>query len=461
MPNAKNCAILSLVAIVLVIILCGSAAAQQHLTGTLPSGATYVIDVPANWNRILVLYSHGYNVPGNPNPAYDVGDGATGYYLLTNRYALAASSYSTTGWAVHEAFQDQISVLDVFQSLVGSPAHTIAWGHSLGGMITAGLIQKYPDRFSAALPMCGVVGGGVGLWNEFLDQAFAFNVLVANKTLQITGITDPATNLNNAEQFLGAAQSTPQGRARIALVAALGDVTGWVDPSLPEPAPTDYATRETNQFVWLANANFLFMFYLRPELETRAGGNPSWNTGVNYTHQLRHSSSYVEVQALYAAAGLNLASDLSKLANAARVASDSAAVAYLSDNVIYNGQLTIPVLTLHTTGDGLVSPENERAYKTTVHHALNDSFLRQAFVHRGGHCTFTPAETIAAFQALNIRLQTGKWTGFGPTSLNNAASALGSNYNVMYVNGNPVYTPPQFEQFQPLNFLRPFDAFSQ
>src|SRR5260370_36601147 len=153
MPNAKNCAILSLVAIVLVIILCGSAAAQQHLTGTLPSGATYVIDVPANWNRILVLYSHGYNVPGNPNPAYDVGDGATGYYLLTNRYALAASSYSTTGWAVHEAFHDQISVLDVFQSLVGTPAHTIAWRHSLGGMITAGLIHKYQNHFPAALPI--------------------------------------------------------------------------------------------------------------------------------------------------------------------------------------------------------------------------------------------------------------------------------------------------------------------
>jgi pimeloyl-ACP methyl ester carboxylesterase len=372
----------------------------------------------------LVLYSHGYNSPGNPNPAPDVGDGLTGYYLYSNGFALAGSSYATNGWAVHEAFQDQIEVLDTFQNLVGTPAHTIAWGHSLGGMITAGLVQKYPERFSAALPMCGVVGGGVGLWNEFLDQAFAFNVLIAGKTLQLTGISDPTTNLNNAEAFLGAAQGTPQGRARIALVAALGDVQGWADPSLPEPAPTDYATREANQFAWLVYANFGFMFYLRAELEGRAGGNPSWNTGVNYTRQLKHSSSYAEVQALYTAAGLNLDSDIARL-NASRIAADPAAVDYLSDNITYNGQITIPVLTLHTTGDGLVSPENEKAYKSAVHKASNNAFLREAFVHRGGHCTFTTAETIAALKVLNTRMLTGKWKGFGPTPLNNAASALG------------------------------------
>jgi pimeloyl-ACP methyl ester carboxylesterase len=461
MSKVQKYSALYLFPVLLVATLCGTAAAQQHLEGTFPDGAAYVIDVPAHWNKTLVLYSHGYNSPGNPNPAYDAGDGFSQYYLLTNGFALAGSGYATTGWAVQDAFQDQIAVLDTFQSLVGTPAHTIAWGHSLGGMITAGLVQKYPDRFSAALPMCGVVGGGVGLWNEFLDQAYAFNLLVANKTLQITGITDPAGNLNNAEAYLYAAQGTPQGRARIALVAALGDVVGWVDPAQPEPAPTDYATRETNQFVWLANANFLFMFYLRTELETRAGGNFSWNTGVNYTTQLKHSSSYAEVQALYSAAGLDLNLDLTRLGGVARVSANPAAVAYLSDNVIYNGQISVPVLTLHTTGDGLVSPENERAYKTTIQEAGNGSLLRQAFVHRGGHCSFTPAETIAAFQTLNTRMLTGKWKSFSPAALNNAAFLLGPNYNVMYVNGNPVYTAPEFEQFLPLKFLRPFDGFSQ
>ena len=141
------------------------------------------------------------------------------------------------------------------------------------------------------------------------------------------------------------------------------------------------------------------------------------------------------MQALYAA-GLNLDSDSTRL-NASRVADDPTAVAYLSDNVIYNGQLVVPVLTLHTTGDGLVSPENEKAYKSAVHQANNDAFLREAFVHRGGNRTFTPAETIAAFKALNTRMLTGKWKAFGPTPLNNAAFALGRDYKVLYINGNP------------------------
>src|SRR6202050_26612 len=147
------------------------ASGPETLTGTFGDGATYLIQVPASWNGTLVLYSHGYVVPGSANPAEDVGDQLTGGYLLSKGYALAGSSYATTGWAVQQALPDQIHTLNKFQSLVGTPKHTIAWGHSLGGMITAGLVQRYPKRFDAALPMCGVVAGGVGVWNQALDSA--------------------------------------------------------------------------------------------------------------------------------------------------------------------------------------------------------------------------------------------------------------------------------------------------
>ncbi len=143
-----------------------------------PDGATYLIEVPAQWNRTLFLYSHGYVTPGSNNPAQDVGDPATGGWLLSHGYALAGSSYSTTGWAIQQALPDQIATLDQFSTQVGTPDHTIAWGHSLGGIITAGLIQQYPNRFSAALPMCGVLAGGVATWNTALDAAFAFQQLV-------------------------------------------------------------------------------------------------------------------------------------------------------------------------------------------------------------------------------------------------------------------------------------------
>jgi len=445
---------------VLIAMFCGSAAAQQHITGTLPDGATYVIDVPANWNKKLLLYSHGYTAPGSSNPAYDYGDPYTASFLFAEGYALAGSSYSTTGWAVHEAIPDQIAVLDVFQSVVGTPTETIAWGHSLGGMITAGLVQQYPNRFSGALPMCGVVAGGVGLWNEALDGAFAFNTLLAGGALQVVNITNPAQDYNTAEAFLGAAQATAQGKARIALVAAFAGVPGWIDPTSPEPSPTDYATQEFNQFEWLAYVDFGFQFYYRAELEARAGGNPSFNTGVNYLQQLNRSGHYAEVQALYAAAGLSLAADLATLKNAPRIGANPGALTYLSNNIIYNGQLTVPVLTLHTTGDGLVPVEDEKAYSKVVHEANDSAMLRETFIHRAGHCEFTPAETITALQTLDLRVTTGKWTGLTPAQLNSEAAALGPTYNFIYVNNTSVPTAPAFLNYQPLPFLRVYDAFT-
>src|ERR1700683_550484 len=155
------------------------AATARTLNGTLTDGATYEIQVPANWNCTLFLYSHGYVVPGSANPAQDVG----------------------------------------------RPTRTIAWGHSLGGIITAGLIQDYPNRFSAALPMCGVLSGGVATWNTALDSEVAFQQLI-DPSLQVVNITAPGTNLPAAEQAAATAQQTAQGRARLARAAGLGDTPG-------------------------------------------------------------------------------------------------------------------------------------------------------------------------------------------------------------------------------------------
>ena len=460
MRNIGDRALLSSLTLILVAALSLSGWAQSHITGTLADGATYVMDVPAPWNGVLLLYSHGYNADPS-NPAYDVGDGSTGSYLLNAGYALAGSSYATTGWAVHEALPDQIATLDVFQSMFGTPRQTIAWGHSMGGIITAGLVQQYPDRFAAGLPMCGVTAGGVGFFNTMLDAAFVFNTLVAGRSLQLVNITDPLDDYNNAEGWLGYAQGTPQGQARIALTAAMFDVPGWWDPGAPEPAPNDYATRQLNQFYWLAYDVFPFAFYYRAELEGRAGGNPSWNVGVNYARQLQRASSNAEVQALYTAAGLNLGGDLATLKSAARIAQNPTAENYLIQNIVFDGQLSVPVLALHTTGDGLVPVEDEQAYLATAREGGNKALVRDLFVHRAGHCTFTPAETVAAFEALTTRLATGKWKGLGSGAMNTAADWLGPSMNYLYLNNEYVYTPPAFETYKSPVFLRPFDAFSE
>ena len=431
---------------------CIVASSTNVLTGNI-GGANYLIEVPSNWNGTLVLYSHGYVFPGNPLTAVDAGDSLTEAAMLQAGYALAGSSYSQNGWALQQAFNDQIALLNFFNTTCGHPLRTIAWGHSLGGIITAGLVQLNPGRFDGALPMCGVLGGGIGAWNQGLDSAFAFGVLLAGNTLPIVnlpplGSSALTTDFNNAEGILQNAQTTAQGKARIALAAALADIPGWFTTGSPEPASTDYAAQEMNQFDWQSQVDFAFAFFGRAELEARAGGNPSWNTGVDYRDQLNKSADSQEVRALYKQAGLSLDKDLATLNATPRIAANPGAVAYLNTYISFDGDLNIPVLTMHTTGDGLVENQHEQAYATVVRSKGDANLLRQVFVHRAGHCAFTPAETLTAFATLVHRINTGTWGDTtNPGLMNAEATALGSTLNP---------APAAFINFEPTVFLRPF-----
>jgi pimeloyl-ACP methyl ester carboxylesterase len=436
---------------------CGGSGQVSMVHGKLSDGATYLLECPASaWNGTLYLYSHGYVTPGGSNPAQDVGDPATRLWMLSHGYALAGSSYASTGWAIAQALPDQINTLNAFGSLYGQPKTTVAWGHSLGGIITAGLLQDYPNRFDAALPMCGVLAGGVATWNTALDGAFAFQKLI-DPSIRVVNITNPTANLQAAEAAVAQAQKTPQGRARLALTAALADTPGWFTPLSPEPAAADYATQEANQFLWDTNVTFPFIFAFRAELEARAGGNPSWNTGVNYFADLAKSADLKEVKALYQAAGLSLGQDVQTLNGSPRIKADPSAELYLIKNISFNGGISVPVLTMHTTGDGLVVPENEQAYRSAVDRAGHGNLLRQVFVHRAGHCAFTPAETVTAVQTLENRLTTGHWDVPSPAAMNAQAATLGPQLNIFSVNGKVIPTDPAFISYRPARYLRPFN----
>lgn len=133
-----------------------------ELTGTLLDGATWLIEKPAKWNGTLVLYGHGMVAPGEANPALDAPDAITGKFLLDHGYALAGSSYATTGFAMEQGLNDQADVVGGFRQQVAQPKTTIAWGTSLGGMVTAGLLERHPELFDGGLSMCGPLVGGVG-----------------------------------------------------------------------------------------------------------------------------------------------------------------------------------------------------------------------------------------------------------------------------------------------------------
>ena len=432
--GVKHGVLVALFSAVLLFSVAVTTNAQVSLTtktGKLADGATYLIQVPSNWNGTLFLYSHGYVVPGSPNPAQNVGDPATGAFLLANGFALAGSSYAHTGWAIQEALVDQIQVLDLFDADFGKPKQTIAWGHSLGGIITAGLVQNNPGRFTAAQPMCGVLAGGVATWNAALDGEFAFKTLLApNSDLQLVNITNP-NNLNLAEEILAAAQATPQGRARIALGAALSAI---LRAGLLRFRPSRHGmiSLRKSKINFCGTRKLIFLSYLRFEPNSNCGPaemSPG-TTDIDYGIQLLLSPNLNEVWALYQMAGLSLFEDIETLNRAARIKANPSAVQYLEQNIIFNGEINIPVLTMHTTGDGLVINENESAYRTIVDLAGNGNFLRQTFVSRAGHCSFTPAETIAAVGTLLTRVETGHWPTVEANVLNGEATALGPQLNI-------------------------------
>jgi pimeloyl-ACP methyl ester carboxylesterase len=425
--------------------------------GVLADGATWTIRVPTNWNGTLLLFSHGLVPPGADNPAQDAPDPVTAGALLSAGHALAGSSYASTGFAVEDAMRDQREVLDVFRQTVGAPKRTIAWGSSLGGMLTAALLERAPQRFDGGLAMCGVLAGTVGLWNSYLDSLFVLRTFLA-PDVDLVHVSDPFAAIDTMRAALEAAQQTPDGRARIALAAAVADVPGWIGADNPRPDPADTATQEDAQFQHFQTL-LLFGLALRADMEARAGGNPSSNVGVDYADLLRRSNSRREVRDLYARAGLDLHADLATLAAAPRIAADEAAVAYAKANVAFDGELRDPLVTLHTNGDELVVVEHEQAYRATVRAAGTTSLVRQVFTERAGHCTFTPAEMIAALQQLERRIDDGRWPRTDADAMNEAATALGPDLNVHFDEGTGSLIPtyPAFDNHRPGPFQRPFD----
>ncbi|MDF3145433.1 MULTISPECIES: alpha/beta fold hydrolase [unclassified Streptomyces] len=432
---------------------------SAHVEGTLPSGATYVMDKPESWNGTVLLFSHGYTPLAVPNPARNAPDDATKSALLKEGYALIGSSYASNGWAVSEAVPDQLATLDTFTARFGPARRTIAWGASYGGLVTSMIAERHPDRISGSLSLCGLLQGGVANWNSTLDPVFALKALLApDADVPLTGLASQAAAAEAADTLAGAvagAQDTASGRARIALAAALHNIPGWNDPSQTRPGPTDWDAQQANQFQAVMGLVKFPAFSWRQEAESRVGGNMSWNTGVDYTAMLHRSPLYKEVSELYVKAGLSLTKDLATLNGAPRIAADTKAVDRMALTSSFTGRLAKPQLTVHTTGDGLIPVQSASAYRRAVTAAGATPLLRQAFVENAGHCTFSTGEGVAAVHTLETRITTGHWQGTDPATLNARATEADPSGPARYVSYQPAPYPRSYDLSHPADRYRP------
>jgi pimeloyl-ACP methyl ester carboxylesterase len=209
---------------------------------------------------------------------------------------------------------------------------------------------------------------------------------------------------------------------------------------LPQPGARDYEAQQVGQYEGLLQSIDRFQLG-RFDVERSAGGNPSWNNGVNYRRLLTQSVSADQVRALYRHAGLDLHADFNRLNATATITPDVTALRWLTRTSTLSGRLAMPVLTIHTTNDPLVPAQHEEEYAEDVRGAADSRLLRQAYTDHPGHCTFTPAELVAGLETIRARIDRGHW---GSTASPSSLQALAESLDL---------GPAAFIRFHPGEFL--------
>ena len=313
-------------------------------------GAAFYVEIPAVWNKGLVMYTHGYTQVGvrPPNPDSPRMK-AFREVFLSRGFAFAASDYRVQGWAVKEAIEDTDALRRYFIAKHGAPAETYITGHSMGGHIAMAIIERYPEAYQGAMPMCGPLGAAI----DFLNTG-AFDMLVTFEALFPGTIGSPyESSAETAGKVKAALAADPERGAR-------------------------YAQRYARTVAQLPGALSLYHAVVA-EVKQRAGGEPFDNRNRIYV-------------------GFGDDGGLNRTVK--RYAATSSARDYVRQNATPTGRISDPVLTIHTTSDSLVLGSDVTAYELPAALAGTSERFVTRFVDAEGHCNFTPGQVGNAFDAL-------------------------------------------------------------
>jgi len=148
---------------------CDGKSPIQSCVGVTSDGAPYAMQVPANFNGTVALYSHGYRynvdipaaipliggykITNTPEPVPG-GNAEVAKYFFSQGIAIVGSGFARQGWNPDSAIKTNVELIDTFKKQFPKTTKVVAWGSSLGGVITQGLAEKYPQLVSAVAPMC-------------------------------------------------------------------------------------------------------------------------------------------------------------------------------------------------------------------------------------------------------------------------------------------------------------------
>ena len=408
-----------------------ASASTAHFTGTLPNGARG----SRMFRRAGTAFSFSTAMAsGRRCPRMlRMRRRATLFLRAATRSPARRTTPPAPGGRSNTAVNDQFATIGAVSAaaLPHSPERVLAFGTSMGGLVSALEAEQGAGIIDGALSTCGLVAGAIHLNNYQLDAEYAIaKLLMAAPGPKLVDFANPGEGAASGAALTAAvqaAQTNPAGRARLSLVFALLNVVP-VAPGVPEPAPNDAVAIEAAQYASAVQSFPLLNFiqFGRYWIELAAGGNGSWTRGEDFAELLSHGPYHDVVRKLYRTAGLDLKADLERLDAGAAIGADADAIASLEETSVPTGKLQVPQLTLHTTADPLVPVQHESVYADVVRRAGANSLLRQAYVDRWGHCSFTPAELVAGVEALRHRVETGRWDSVAqPQTLQASASALG------------------------------------
>jgi hypothetical protein len=358
--------------------------------------AGYRIEVPDNWNGMLVMYAHGFRGEG---PNLTVDNPPMRAYLLQNGYAWAASSYSTNFYDVRAGVEDTNALALAFNDITAAKGLTLAaptkryiTGVSMGGHVTGAAVERETQEtannfvpYDGAAPMCGVLGD-----TELFDYFTAYGLAL----YELAGV---------------GADSFPVSEADAAEKVAVARDTLWTNYAVSQDASTLTAAGQP----------------LFPILQNLTGGErPVYNVAFGGFQNLLQSfagadgtitgilnESVVDTtDVLYRflskpnepLVGLEVPFN----ANIIKAVPTAGANGLRDDGLRFipkvNGDLyaDIPVVTVHTLGDLFVPISMEQIYRTRMEANNWGDNLVQRAVRAPGHCDFSLAEFVETLDAM-------------------------------------------------------------
>jgi hypothetical protein len=342
--------------------------------GQLPSGAYYRLCMPSGpWNGDLVVYAHGYvafNKPITiPEDQLQLPGGVSLPGLINGLgFAFATTSYRTNGLAVETGVADLVDVFDVFSATHGVPTHTLVTGVSEGGLITALAVEQRSDVFDGGLSTCGPIGDFRKQINYFGDFRVLFDYFFPG-VIPGSPISIPQSLIDDWPHYYTATIQplifAPTNTAKLDQLLRTSNapyVTGLI-------TTVDTSVYDALSYNVLATNDAI----------EKLGGQPFDNHDRVYTGSDNDSLLNQQVQRF------------------------TAALTALHDIDLHyqtTGQLSVPLVTMHTTLDQQVPYWHAQLYRVKVIQHDSLAFHQPIEIKRYGHCYFEASDAVGAFLQL-------------------------------------------------------------